>query len=76
VTAKLYDTIIEITEGYLGPAAQRFIDRQIRFHLGKKPEVITRADIEKLTEWVQVSLALLTDDKVVVEEFSRRMAEI
>lgn len=71
-----YDTIIGITEGYLGPAAQRFIDRQIKFHLNKEPEELTRDDLEKLAEWIKVSLALLTDDKSVVEDFNRRIAKI
>lgn len=62
------DEVIEITEDYLGPAADRFIKRQITFHLGKSPEQLQRSEIPKLTEWVKVSLALLTDDKAMVDK--------
>ncbi len=76
MTVTLYATIVEITEGYLGPAAQRFIDRQITFHLSKRPEDITRADLEKLNDWIKVSLSLLTDDPSVVDDYSARIAKI
>ncbi|HSX48320.1 MAG TPA: hypothetical protein VLF41_02355 [Candidatus Nanoarchaeia archaeon] len=73
MTVSLYEDIILITEDYLGPAAQRFIDRQITFHLDKKPEQINKADLPKLAEWVKVSLALLTEDRALVDGFSERI---
>lgn len=69
----LYEDIVSITEDYLGPAAQRFIDRQITFHLNKKPELVSKADLPKLAEWVKVSLALLTEDRGLVDGFSERI---
>lgn len=76
MTTSLYDAIIDIAEIYLGPAAPRFIDRQIEFHLNKPPRDITEKDLEKLTDWVKVSLSMLTDDQQVVEDFNEKMARL
>ncbi|HSX41637.1 MAG TPA: hypothetical protein VLF21_03390 [Candidatus Saccharimonadales bacterium] len=68
MNATLHQQVVGITENYLGPAAPRFIDRQIEFHLKKKPDELTNQDLPQLVEWVKVSLALLTDDKKMVDE--------
>lgn len=69
----LYEQIVHITEEYLGPAAKRFINRQIEFHLEKKPTEVTPQDITKLAEWGKVSLGLLTEDKNMVDDFEHKM---
>ncbi len=72
----LYENIVNITQDYLGPAAQRFIDRQIAFHLHKKPEEITKNDLPNLVEWVEVSLASLTEDTTSVKNCSDRISDL
>lgn len=69
----LYSEVVEIAEDYLGPAADRFIGRQITFHLNKKPENLAKEDLDKLVEWVKVSLSLLTDDHKSVETAASRI---
>ena len=76
MTATLYDTIVEVLTHYLGPAAQRFVDRQIKFHLHKSPSEVTQADITQLTEWIRVSLSLITDDRRVVDECVQRLMQL
>jgi hypothetical protein len=73
MTAVLYRSVIDITESYLGPAAQRFISRQVNFHLGKKPEELNPSDLPQLIEWLKTALALLTEDKQMIDEFEQRM---
>lgn len=63
-----YQEVVKITELYLGPAAERFINRQIEFHLAKPPEDITKADVVKLRDSVRVALGLLINDKQTVDE--------
>lgn len=65
----LYDEVVRITNIYLGPAADRFIARQVQSHLQKRPDRLTKDDLAKLTDWIQVAVALLTDDSEVVEEY-------
>lgn len=70
---KLYLGIIHITEDYLGPAAQRFIDRQIRNHLRKEPGGLTKQEFAKLADWAQLAMALLTNDENIRDEYARRL---
>ena len=72
----IYQQAIHITKDYLGPAAERFIARQITFHLKKDPELLTKKDIPQLAEWVKVSIAILTDDKEMVDDFTRRILKL
>jgi hypothetical protein len=69
----IHDKLVHIMKAYLGPAGERFLDRQIEFHLNKKPRDIELEDVDQLKEWVKVSLALLTEDKPLVD---RCIAEI
>jgi hypothetical protein len=69
----LYGQLVEITEDYLGPAAQNFIDRQISNHLDKDPSKITKNDLKKLNEWLRISVALLSDDDEIIDGFSAKL---
>jgi hypothetical protein len=70
---KLIDQILEVSQDYLGPAADRFVDRQIATHLKKKPDNITRQDIYKLLDWIKLSFALLTNDTKMVDQYVKRL---
>lgn len=69
----LYASIIDVTEDYLGPAAKRFIDRQIQNHLEKQPDDLVRGDMPMLVDWVRVSFAFLTDDRKMIDELTTRL---
>jgi hypothetical protein len=72
----LYERLVSITEEYLGPAAERFMMRHISFHLHKNPEQLSLKDIPKLVDWLKVSMALLTNDKSLVDEYERRLLKL
>lgn len=76
VARSIKTQLLEVSEDYLGPAAERFLDRQIATHLHKKPENITRQDIPKLSDWLKLSFALLTEDTGLVEEYVHRLSLI
>ena len=44
-TELYYEKIVDITRDYLGPAASRFVIRQINTHFHKSPEQLQRTDI-------------------------------
>lgn len=71
-----YEQLVKVTGDYLGPAAKRFIDRQINFHFGKDAKDLTKEDVVKLAESLRISLGLLTQDKQMVDEAERRMRAI
>lgn len=73
----LYKDIIRISADYLGPAAKRFIDRQIQNHLHKDPDDnISKQDLSKLIEWISASMSLLTDNKDLRKEYTARLKEL
>jgi len=72
----LYPQVVEIATDYLGPASKRFIDRQIVNHLQKEPEELTKEDLSRLIGWIEVVVALLTDDKKLVQEFTGRLEDL
>lgn len=73
---RLKDQIILISRDYLGPASERFIDRQVATHLKKDLNDITYADLVKLIDWIRLSFALLTKDGHLVDEYVERLMKI
>jgi hypothetical protein len=72
----LYDKVVRVTNVYLGPAADRFIARQVQNHLHKPPEDLSRADLVKLIDWIRVAVSLLTDDSEIVEEYASQLERL
>jgi hypothetical protein len=72
----LYHSIVNITEDYLGPAAQRFVDRQLHNHVGKQVETLTKRDIAEFIEWSRIALGVLTDNTSLIEEYIRRLQKL
>ena len=72
----IYNQVVSVTEEYLGPAAERFIQRMVSFHLDKEPASLVGRDIPRLTEWVKVALGLLTDDKRLVDECEAKLLKL
>lgn len=71
--SNLYHQVVAVTEDYFGPAASRFIDRQIMHHLNKQPEDLIAKDLTALIVWIQSAVSVLTDDRQVVNEFTERL---
>ena len=65
----IYDQVVRITNVYLGPAAERFISRQVENHLHKDPEKLTKSDLLGLIDWIRVVVSLLSDDPDIIEEY-------
>jgi hypothetical protein len=69
----LHHEIITIAEDYFGPAAPRFINKIIESHLRKDPELVTKKDMPEIVTWVSLSVAMMTDERSVVAEFTKRL---
>lgn len=75
--AQMYTEAINIASDYLGPAAKRFVDRQITAHLKKaNPQDLSKEDMPKLIEWIRISLSLLTEEQKVIDECVARLEEL
>ncbi len=76
MSAALYDKIVSVVEVYLGPAAPRFVDRQISSHTNKSPKDVSAEDLDKLTDWIKISMSLLTDDRSTVDECVKQLVRL
>lgn len=65
----LYDAVVTITYDYLGPAADRFVVRQIRNHLQKDPDKLQPKDLRQLIDWIRLAMRLISDDTQVVDRY-------
>lgn len=69
----LYDKVVRITNVYLGPAAERFVGRQVRNHLHKEPQDISETDLRNLLDWVRGAVSLLTENGEIVDEYIEQL---
>lgn len=65
----LYTRVVQVTHVYLGPAADRFIARQVQNHLHKTPDSLSNDDLLNLIDWIRVAVSLLTEDSEIIEEY-------
>jgi hypothetical protein len=72
----LYDQVVRVTHVYLGPAADRFIARQVENHLHKAPEELSKKDLASLIDWIRVVVSLLTEDNEIVEEYAAELQKL
>jgi hypothetical protein len=69
----LYQSVLQIATGYLGPASERFIRRQVNQHLYKDPEALSRKDIPELANRVHISIGPSVADPKVADEFRLKL---
>ncbi|MEO8105192.1 MAG: hypothetical protein ABI602_02545 [Candidatus Saccharibacteria bacterium] len=72
----LYDRVVRITHVYLGPAADRFISRQVQNHLHKEPKDLSGKDLDMLIDWIRVAVSLLTEDSELIEEYTNQLQSL
>ncbi len=71
----LVKEITTVSAEYLGPAAERFILRQIKGHLDIDPEDLSLEHLDKLARWVEISAGLIID-KEKAKELAEKIKEI
>lgn len=72
----LYDRVVRITHVYLGPAADRFIARQVQNHLHKQPEELSKEDLYMLIDWIRIAVSMLTEDSDIIEEYTAQLDKL
>ncbi|HSX30317.1 MAG TPA: hypothetical protein VLE99_00155 [Candidatus Saccharimonadales bacterium] len=68
-TTSLYDDVVSITYDYLGPAADRFVVRQIRNHLQKDPSRLQPKDLRQLIDWIRLAMRLISNDTRTIDQY-------
>lgn len=72
-TNKLYKDMLEISQEYLGPASERFVNRQISMHLDKDPANITKEDVKALLKWIRPAMAHITHNQQLIDDFTNKL---
>lgn len=72
----VYGQVVRITQSYLGPAANRFIARQVENHLHKSPDELSPSDLLSLIDWIRVIVSLLTEDSATIEEYIAELQKL
>jgi hypothetical protein len=72
----IYEQVVRVTHVYLGPAADRFIARQVENHLHKAPQDLSPSDLVGLVDWIRVVVSLLTEDDEIVEEYTDELKKL
>lgn len=75
-TPTLYSQMVAITSEYLGPAADRFLYRQVTNHLGIPPNALRKEDAKKLLTWIELAMTILINDDHVVEEYMDQLNQL
>jgi hypothetical protein len=72
----LFDQVVSATYEYLGPAADRFITRQVRNHLHKEPEQLEKRDLLELIDWIKLAMAFLSNDDILVDNYIKTLRRL
>jgi hypothetical protein len=72
----LYRQVVKVTYIYLGPAADRFVARQISNHLSKQPDQLRRSDLPELIDWIRLAMGFLTEDDTIVEQYISQLQKL
>ena len=71
----LRDDVVKVAKLYLGPAAERFVDRQISGHLNMTASELSAADLVELARWCYVSGRLVMPEERA-KEFGEAVGKI
>lgn len=72
----VFSDVVRITHVYLGPAADRFIIRQVENHLHKPTQELTNEDLLSLMDWIRAVVGLITEDADIVEEYINELTRL
>ena len=72
----LHDDVVGVAKLYLGPAAERFVNRQVTGHLNKAvSSELTASDLEELAKWCWLSGRLVMPEERA-KEFGERVRKL
>ena len=71
----LYNDVIELARPYLGPAAEKFMARQISTHLDISADQLGRQHLDELSKWCFNSGKLVMAE-VKALEFSQKVKSV
>ena len=71
----LYNDVIDLARPYLGPAAEKFVSRQISTHLNVNADQLAGQHMEELSKWCLMSGKLVMAE-AKAQEFSQKVKSL
>ncbi len=71
----LYDEVVEVTKQYMGPAAKKFVDRQLTKHLNVEISALDASFLDELAKHCYSSGKLLMDE-TKAQELSEKVKSL
>ena len=71
----LYNDVITLARPYLGPAAEKFLSRQISQHLDVTTDQLAGQHLEELSKWCFISGKLVMAE-AKAQEFSQKVKSL
>lgn len=68
--------VVSVAEEFLGPAAERFVRRQVEFHLSKNPKDLTSKDVLKLSRTFGTSLGQIVKSDEMIKRAVKKIEMI
>jgi hypothetical protein len=73
---ELSEKVLKLTASYVGPAAQKFLERQTSGHMnGLAFNMLEKKHLPELSKWVNISAGLLMD-KVKAQDLANKIAAL
>ncbi|XHH08017.1 MAG: hypothetical protein ACFCUE_10625 [Candidatus Bathyarchaeia archaeon] len=70
---ELSEKVLKLASSYIGPVAQRFLERQTTSHMnGLQFNTIEKRHLPELSKWVNISAGLLID-KAKAQELANKI---
>ena len=66
-----YEQVYNVVEPYLGESTDKFLERQIKYHLSKSRETVNPFDKEALAKWCRISAALFLSNQEAEEMYQK-----
>lgn len=71
---RIYSQLQLLTDRYFN--SHNFLDDLIDRHIGFKPEYLTRTDLKKIIDWLEIAAYLLSADQKTAEHYLTRVKSL
>jgi hypothetical protein len=72
----LYKSVVDVVTPYLGLGAQKFVERQVKAHIGIQPDELEVKHLDELAKWCFISGKLILQDNKAAEEIRTKLLRL
>lgn len=65
----VYEQVARFTHEYFGADATHYVARLIEIHTRKQPEMLSKAELMSLLDWIKSAVSFFTEDKRAADAY-------